>query len=39
MLHDIRVFFISVLGVGLNAILTIILLVKPPSVASFIVLY
>ena len=39
MLYNIRVSFIGVLGVGLNAILTMILLAEPLLVAGLIVLY
>ena len=38
-LYDIRASFTSVLRIGLNAMLIIILLVEPPLVASLIVLY
>ena len=39
MLHNIRASFTGVPGVGLNAMLAITLLAKPPSVASLMVLY
>ena len=39
MLYNIKASFTGILGVGLNAILTITLLAKPPSVASLMVLY
>jgi len=39
MLYNIRASFIGVLGVGLNAMLIITLLVKPPSVTGLMVLY
>ena len=39
MLYDIKASFAGILGVGLNAMLTMTLLIKPPSVASLMVLY
>ena len=39
MLYNIKASFIGILGVGLNIILIIILLIKPLSVTSLMVLY
>ena len=39
MLYNIRASFIGILGVGLNAILTITLLAEPLPVASLMALY
>ena len=39
MLYNIKASFIGVLGVGLNAILTMIFFVKLPPVTSLIALY
>jgi len=39
MLYNIRASFAGVLGVGLNTMLAMTLLTKPPSVTSLIVLY
>ena len=39
MLHDIRASFIGVPGIGLNTILAITLLTKPPPVTGLMVFY